>query len=253
MPDKVWFGFYVWLVRHSTLKGPNQHQGFTEQSFVQTHTKKMVHALESCNRNMQWWQKSAWSLASLSFLRLFAFSALGLHWAREQNAKVWNWEDCLWSYKKDILQMKMPQLVPKAERHFSFSPGQVEEDCVFPPPFHWEQRTAVPRARQTLPPTFPRNFPRRFLQTLCKAVVVWLIDKPHQILIGWSSTGLGPVTIQALSEMMSLLIWAFLTVPLQQATDCTWKWRTSVVSQGVLQGLACTGTSVVCPKLKLCL
>lgn len=60
MPDKVWFGFYIWVVSQSTPKGPHHDQGFTGQSFVQTHTKKPVCALESCNGNMQSWQKMAW-------------------------------------------------------------------------------------------------------------------------------------------------------------------------------------------------
>lgn len=40
MPDEVWFGFYLWLVRHSTPKGPIHDHGFTGQSFLQTYTKK---------------------------------------------------------------------------------------------------------------------------------------------------------------------------------------------------------------------
>lgn len=40
---------------------------------------------------------------SLFFLLFSPFPLLRLHWARQQNAKTWNWKDCLWSYKKGIL------------------------------------------------------------------------------------------------------------------------------------------------------
>lgn len=40
---------------------------------------------------------------SLFFLLFSPFPLLRLYWARQQNAKTWNWKDCLWSYKKGIL------------------------------------------------------------------------------------------------------------------------------------------------------
>ena len=48
------------------------------------------------------------------FSTIFSFPFPRLRRARQQNANVWNWEDRLRSYKKDIPQMKMPPASAKS-------------------------------------------------------------------------------------------------------------------------------------------
>lgn len=54
MPDKVWFGFYMWA---TDIKG----QGFTGQSCVQKYIKNILE-MQLMNENMQQSQKMEWEI-----------------------------------------------------------------------------------------------------------------------------------------------------------------------------------------------